>query len=134
MLARIVAVIVISLVSLPAFALDACFTDSVGTWRGPVLNGTGLQILDTEFHLQSDGTLAGTYHVHDVPPFDGSLSGFHETGQCEADFTWQDHFGTGVVHIRFDPELGRFLGAWGAKTPIPSLLFDGFRRAPPAVS
>lgn len=117
-----------------AWALEACFTASVGPWRGPVLNGPGLQVLDAEFQLGPDDTLVGSYHVHDLMPFDGSLTGFHQTGRCEADFTWTDRYGTGTVHIRFEPELGRFLGYWGAAEPEPNRIFNGYRVSPDIVS
>jgi len=118
----------------PAKALDACFTQSIGPWRGPVWNGFGLQEMESDFHADADGTLVGHYHVHDSEPFDGRLTQFHQTGPCEADFTWTDRFGTGAVHIRFEPELGRFVGYWGGTEPNPTLIFDGYRVGPPIVS
>ena len=134
MLIRLFALLAMILVASPALALDACFTESLGPWRGPVRNGPGLQTMETEFRQQPDGTLAGSYHVHDSVPFDGSLTEFRPTGNCEADFTWKDRFGTGTVHIRFEPESGRFLGYWGVTAPIPGLLFDGYRTGPDLVS
>lgn len=128
--ARIVAVIVLLCATQPVFGLEACFTESLGPWRGPVYNGSGLQTMEAEFHLQPDGTLAGSYHVHDTQPFDGTLTGFHQTGDCEAEFTWKDRYGAGPVHIHFEPELGRFLGEWGAASPVPGLIFDGYRVGP----
>jgi hypothetical protein len=41
---------------------------------------------------------------------------------------------SGTVHIRFQPELGRFLGRWGLDQAVPGNVFDGYRRGPPAVS
>jgi hypothetical protein len=127
MLVRVAAILALVCLARPALALDACFTDSFGLWRGPVYNGPGIQTMETEFHAQPDGTLAGGYHVHDTTAFDGSLTGFKQTGNCEAEFTWKDRYGTGVVHIRFEPELGRFLGYWGLVSPNPGLVFDGYR-------
>ncbi|MEJ0016926.1 MAG: hypothetical protein WDN25_10205 [Acetobacteraceae bacterium] len=118
----------------PAAALEACFAASVGPWRGPVINDSRVQVVETEFELSADGTLVGHYHVEDAEPFDGSLTGFHQTAPCEADFTWTDRYGTGIVHIRFEPELGRFLGYWGLEEPIPMLIFRGYRTRPPNIS
>ncbi len=72
MLARITLVLLL-LSAPPAMALDACFTASVGPWRGPVWNGMGLQTMETEFHAEPDGTLVGRYRIHDAVPFDGIL-------------------------------------------------------------
>ena len=47
---------------------------------------------------------------------------------------WTDRYGTGTVHIRFEPEIGRFIGDWGVQGIAPTLEFDGFRRRPPTVS
>ena len=128
MFSRILAVTILLLAAGPAMALDACFAGSVGAWRGPVWNGPGLETMDTEFHLGADGTLVGSYHVLDPEPFDGTLTGFRQTGPCEADFTWNDRHGTGVVRVRFEPERGRFVGHWGRTEPVPELIFNGFRR------
>ena len=132
--ARLFVLLAMILLAPRAFALEACFTESLGPWRGPVRNGPGLQTMETEFHQEPDGTLAGTYHVHDSVPFDGSLTKFRQTGDCEADFVWNDRFGTGTVHIRFEPDLGRFRGYWGVAAAIPGLLFDGYRTGPDLVS
>jgi hypothetical protein len=134
MQARIVLSLLAILGAPPALALEACFADSVGSWRGPVWNGTGLQTMDTTFHVSNDGALAGQYHIHDVIPFDGTLTELRQTGDCTADFTWQDRDGTGVVHIRFEPDLGRFLGRWGATDPLPGLKFNGYRIGPKPIS
>ena len=128
------AVALMLLAAAPARALDACFTDSLGPWRGPVWNGPGLQMMDTEFGVAPDGTLMGHYHVYDSDPFDGTLTEFHQTGRCEADFVWTDRYGTGTVHIRFEPESGRFIGDWGEQGVAPTLEFDGFRKRPPSIS
>src|SRR5262249_24572329 len=109
MLARLLVALVLAATASPALALDGCFAGSVGGWRGPVWNGSGLQQMEAEFDAGPDGGLTGRYHVHDDVPFDGRLTGFRQTGTCEADFTWQDRYGTGAVHIRFEPELGRFV-------------------------
>ncbi|HLJ05855.1 MAG TPA: hypothetical protein VKT26_06265 [Acetobacteraceae bacterium] len=122
------------LAAAPARALDACFADSVGPWRGPVWNGPGLEMMDTDFSFGPDGSLTGHYHVFDTDPFDGTLTDFQQTGHCEANFVWTDRFGTGTVHIRFEPEIGRFIGNWGGQGVAPTLEFDGFRKRPPAVS
>ena len=123
------------LAAVPAHAaLDACFADSLGPWRGPVWNGPGLQMMDTDFNVAPDGTLTGRYHVYDTDPFDGTLTEFRQTGRCEADFVWTDRYGTGTVHIQFEPEIGRFIGDWGGQGIAPTLEFDGFRKRPPAVS
>jgi hypothetical protein len=66
--------------------------------------------------------------------FDGTLTEFRLTGTCEADFTWHDRDGTGTVHIRFEPELGRFIGHWGGVDPVAKLVFDGYRFGPNVVS
>ena len=103
-------------------------------WRGPVWNGPGLQVMDTDFSFGPDGSLTGHYHVFDTDPFDGTLTDFQPTGHCEANFVWTDRYGTGTVHIRFEPEIGRFIGTWGGQGMAPTLEFDGFRKRPPAVS
>ena len=118
----------------PALALDACFAASAGPWRGPVWNGAGLETMETDFQAASDGGLAGHYRIHDAVPFDGTLTDFRETGNCEADFIWHDRDGTGIVHIRFEPQLGRFIGHWGSTEPVPHLLFNGYRFGPDVVS
>jgi len=130
----ITAMVLMLLVAAPAHALDACFADSVGPWRGPVWNGPGLEMMDTDFSFGPDGSLTGHYHVFDTDPFDGTLTDFQQTGHCEANFVWTDRFGTGTVHIRFEPEIGRFIGNWGGQGLAPTLEFDGFRKRPPAVS
>ena len=134
MLARIILVLLLISITPPALALDACFTASVGPWRGPVWNGIGLQTMETEFQAGPDGTLVGPDIIHDAVPFDGTLTGFQQTGTCEANFTWTDRDGTGTVHIRFEPELGRFIGLWGGAAPVPELVFDGYRVGPRVVS
>ena len=121
------ALLMILSVMTPAMALDECFQRSVGSWRGPVANDGQLQSMDTEFHLDAEGQLAGGYHIADPVTFDGTLSGFHPTGHCEADFTWTDRYGTGTVHIRFEPDQGRFTGTWGFGWPIPGNIFNGNR-------
>jgi hypothetical protein len=134
MLARGFGILIAICAAWPAVALEACFEDSVGPWRGPVWNGNGLQTMDTTFHIGPDGALTGTYHIRDAEPFDGTLTGFRQTGPCEAEFTWNDRDGSGTVHIRFEPDLGQFLGHWGAGQPVPSLVFNGYRIGPPKVS
>ncbi len=134
MIARTVAVLAWLAAAPPALALDACFTASVGAWRGPVWNVSGLQTMDSEFEAAPDGTLIGHYRIHDTVAFDGTLNEFRQTGPCEADFAWHDRDGTGVVHIRFEPALGRFIGSWGRTIPVPALVFNGYRLGPPAVS
>ncbi len=134
MLARIISVLALLSAAPPALALDACFAASVGPWRGPVWNGFGIQTMETEFHAGSDGMLVGHYRIHDAVSFDGTLTGFRLTGTCEADFTWHDRDGTGTVHIRFEPELGRFIGHWGGADPLAKLVFDGYRFGPNVVS
>jgi hypothetical protein len=134
LLARSLPFLVVLAAAPPALALDACFAASAGSWRGPVWNGTGLQTMETEFHTEPDGTLVGHYRIFDAVPFDGTLTGFRETGTCEADFTWADRDGTGTVHIRFEPQLGRFIGDWGSTDPVPDLVFNGYRFGPALVS
>ncbi len=135
MLVRMISVLVLlSAAASPALALDACFAASVGPWRGPVWNGSGLETMETEFHTGPDGTLVAHYRIYDAVPFDGTLTDFHQTGTCEADFTWHDRDGTGVVHVRFEPQLGRFIGQWGTANPVPELLFNGYRFGPDVVS
>lgn len=132
--ARSLVFLVVLSAARPALALDACFADSVGSWRGPVWNGTGLQTMDTTFQAGSDGILTGQYHIHDFVPFDGTLTEMRQTGDCAADFVWRDRDGTGVVHIRFEPELGRFVGRWGTADPLPGLEFNGYRTGPKPIS
>jgi hypothetical protein len=117
-----------------ALAMSSCYSESIGTWRGPVLNGAEIQDMTTSFSVGADGKLAGRYHVEDAVPFDGTLTDFHETGPCTGDFRWHDRYGTGTVHIHFQPELGRFLGLWGLDQPARGHVFNGYRREPPAVS
>jgi hypothetical protein len=134
MLARTFPVLVVLAAASPASAAGDCFATSVGAWRGPVWNGSGLEVMETEFHAGPDGALAGRYRIHDGVPFDGTLSAFHQTGTCEADFVWRDRDGTGVVHIRFEPELGRFIGTWGSTQAATDLVFDGYRFGPDVIS
>jgi hypothetical protein len=42
-----------------ALALSACYADALGTWRGPVLNGSGVEDMITTFSLGADGRLVG---------------------------------------------------------------------------
>jgi hypothetical protein len=134
MRACVLATLLMLLAAVPARALDSCFADSAGPWRGPVWNGPGLETMDTDFQVAPDGTLVGRYHVFDKDPFDGSLTAFHQTGSCEADFTWTDRYGTGTVHIHFEPDIGRFMGDWGMQGIPPKLEFDGYRKRPSVVS
>ncbi len=127
LLARLLAGVALIATAPPARALDSCFTDSVGRWRGPVLDAGEIMTMNAVFTLAPDGTLAGTYRVLDASPYDGALSDFRPTAPCEADFVWTDRYGTGVAHIRFEPEQGRFLGAWGRETPVDGQIFDGYR-------
>ena|SRR5215472_31938 len=120
--------------AVPASALDGCFSMSEGPWRGPVWNGTGIQVMETEFQAGADGMLIGHYRIYDDVPFDGTLTGFRQTAACEAEFTWTDRDGTGLVQIRFEPELGRFIGRWGAAHWAPALVFDGYRTRPKVIS
>jgi hypothetical protein len=117
-----------------ALALSACYADALGTWRGPVLNGLGVEDMITTFYLGADGRLVGRYHIEDAVPFDGTLNDFRETGPCEGDFRWHDLDGSGTVHIRFQPEQGRFLGRWGLDWPGRGHVFNGYRNRPPPVS
>jgi hypothetical protein len=117
-----------------ALALSACYSEAVGTWRGPVLNGLGIQDMTTSFSLDTDGRLVGRYHIQDAVPLDGTLTDFRETEPCSGDFIWHDRDGSGTVHVRFQPELGRFLGRWGLDGPMPGNVFNGYRSRPPAVS
>ena len=98
-----------------ALALSACYADAVGRWRGPVLNGSGVEDMITTFALGADGRLVGRYHIEDAVPFDGTLSNFRETGLCAGDFRCHDLDGSGTVHIQFQPEQGRFLGRAGGR-------------------
>jgi hypothetical protein len=134
MLCRIVAILLALSAAPPALALEACFSQSIGSWRGPVWNRLGLQNMDSDFEIAPDGTLLGHYRIHDAVAFDGTLTDFRQTGACEADFVWHDRDGSGVVHIRFEPELGRFIGTWGDTAPNPALVFNGYRFRPDVVS
>jgi len=134
MLARMIPVVFALCAASPALALDDCFAMSQGPWRGPVWNGTGMQVMESEFQAGSDGALVGRYRIFDEVPFDGTLTAFRQTGPCEAEFTWTDRDGTGLVDIRFEPELGRFIGRWGTTRSAPALLFDGYRVRPKLIS
>lgn len=105
-----------------------------GPYEGPVMNSGRLEHLSTHFELDATGHLIGHYHVDDVPPFDGELTDFKPEGENLGSFIWHDPYGQGVVHVRFDPDHGRFFGRWGGDTPMPENVFDGFRSRPPAVS
>ena len=118
----------------PAWARESCFRDSTGPWRGPVADSGHLKVMDSEFHLDPQGHLAGSYHVHGALQYDGTLDGFRQTAPCEADFAWHDPFGTGIVHIIFDPDHGRFDGHWGIDAPDPRLYFNGRRTSPIPIS
>ncbi len=131
---RLLLALALAALAHPAFALDPCFADSAGSWRGSVLDSGVRKLLDTEYFVAPDDTLVGRYHVFGDDPYDGVLTGFHATAECEADFVWQDRYGQGVVHVRFEPEQGRFLGAWGTIAPFFGHYFNGFRRGPAAVS
>ncbi len=113
-----------------AMALDACFADSAGFWRGPVVSGDQIGTVETNFSVAADGRLAATYHISVPDPYDGTLTDFTPTGPCEAVFVWHDAYGAGVVDIRFDPTHGRFDGEWGHMLPASGWLFDGLRLAP----
>jgi hypothetical protein len=128
------ALFLLALSATPALALDDCFSMSEGPWRGPVWNGTGIQVMETEFEAGTDGMLIGHYRIFDDVPFDGTLTGFRQTAPCEAEFTWNDRDGKGLVQIRFEPELGRFIGRWGAVHRAPALTFDGYRTRPKVIS
>jgi len=120
--------------ALHALAQSDCYSDVVGTWRGPVLNGLGIEDMTTSFSIGSDGRLAGTYHIEDDVPLDGTLTNFRETGPCSGEFRWRDRDGSGTVRILFQPQLGRFVGRWGLDPAAPSNVFDGYRRRPPIIS
>jgi hypothetical protein len=131
------AVLLLAAVGTPAHhavAIDACYSDAVGEWRGPVLNGLGIEDMTTSFALGTDGMLIGRYRIEDTVPLDGTLTDFRETGPCAGDFRWSDRDGSGTVHISFQPENGRFLGRWGSDRPMPGNVFNGYRRRAPAVS
>jgi hypothetical protein len=118
----------------PAAAADSWFGQVLGPYEGPVRNAGEIQHLTTRFELDAAGHLIGHYHVEDDPPFDGELTDFAPDGELQGTFIWQDRFGSGVVHIRFEPEHGRFTGRWGPESPWPDNIFNGFRIRPPAVS
>ena len=115
-------------------ALSACYADAVGAWRGPVLNGSGIEDMVTTFSLGADGRLVGRYHIEDAVPFDGTLTDFRETGPCAGYFHWRDRDGSGTVHIQFQPQQGRFLGRWGTDRPGGGHVFNGYRDRQPPVS
>jgi len=117
-----------------ALALSACYADALGTWRGPVLNGLGVEDMITTFYLGAYGRLVGRYHIEDAVPFDGTLNDFRETGPCEGDFRWHDLDGSGTVDIQFQSVLGRFLGRWGLDLRGRGHVFNGYRNRPPPVS
>jgi hypothetical protein len=116
------------LAAFPAHALTACFIESAGHWTGPIDIGA-LVNLDTDFKINPDGTMSGGYEVHDVIPYRGTLTNFHQNGPCSASFIWHDHFGSGLVQIDFAPERGQFDGKWGTPHSVPTYVFDGFRAA-----
>jgi len=131
------ALMVLANANLPApaaQALNGCYSDVVGTWRGPVLNDVGIQDMTTSFSIGADGTLVGRYHIEGALPLDGTLTDYRETGHCSGDFHWHDRDGSGTVHLRFQPELGRFLGHWGLDRPTPGNVFNGYRSGPMPVS
>ena len=94
----------------------------------PELDGAGFTWTCAASALSSC-TASGTGDIDDTVTVvaDGTLTELRRTGDCEADFVWHDQDGTGIVHIRFEPERGRFRGHWGASDPVPSLIFDGYR-------
>jgi hypothetical protein len=99
-----------------------------------VLNRQGIEEMVTSFSVGADGRLVGNYHVEDGVPLDGTLTDFRQTGPCASEFRWHDRDGSGTVHIRFQPELGRFLGRWGLDRPAAGNVFNGYRIRPSAVS
>ncbi len=111
----------------PARAQESCYADITGPWLGEVRNEGEIQKLATEFTLDAEGRPEGRYHVSAEQPFDGTLSDFEETGPCEGDFTWTDRFGSGIVHIRFQPQRARFHGTWGRDVPERGNIFNGRR-------
>lgn len=131
---RLFAMLAVLFAAPSAQALEACLADSVGPWRGPVYSSGELQTMISEFHALADGALEGSYHILDAVPYDGTLTGYRPTGPCEAEFSWTDRYGTGVVQIRFEPALGRFLGLWGQEVPLEGHIFRGYRRRSPNVS
>ena len=122
-----VLLLAICLLAGPAHALDACYADITGPWLGEVRNEGEIQKLATDFTLDAEGRPEGRYHVSAEQPFDGTLTEFEETGPCEGDFTWTDRFGSGIVHIRFQPQRARFYGNWGLDVPDPGNIFNGRR-------
>lgn len=131
---RTVLFVLLLLAPLPSLALDPCYPDITGHWRGPVRNEGDIQTLDTDFALDAAGLPEGTYHVMADEAFEGTLTEFRETGPCEGDFTWTDRYGSGIVHIVFMPARGRFFGNWGLDRPEPGNIFNGFRRRVPPLS
>jgi hypothetical protein len=128
------ALLLLALATQPALADDNWMPSVLGPYEGPVMNSGKIENLSTRFELDAEGHLIGHYHVDDVPPFDGDLTDFKPDGEAQGTFTWHDPYGQGVVHVRFDPDHGRFLGRWGTNAPTPENVFDGFRFRPPAVS
>jgi hypothetical protein len=128
------ALLLLALFAAPAAADESWLASVLGPYEGPVLNAGRLQHLSTRFELDTNGHLVGHYHVDDTPPFDGELTDFQPDGDMQGTFIWHDPYGEGVVHVRFEPDHGRFFGRWGADTPLPDNVFDGFRYRPPAVS
>lgn len=131
---RLFALLAMLLLSHPAWALDTCLADSIGGWRGPVFDRGHLQHMDSEFHFDGRGGLAGSYRIGVSEPYEGTLAAFRQTAPCEADFTWSDPSGVGVVHIRFHPQSGRYDGLWGTSRPVRGYFFNGRRTRPPAIS
>jgi hypothetical protein len=128
------ALLLLLLFCTPAAAQDTWFSNVLGPYEGPVRNAGQIEHLTTRFELDAAGHLIGHYHVEDDPPFDGELTDFVPDGDQQGTFIWQDRFGSGVVHVRFDPEHSRFTGRWGLESPLPDNVFNGFRIRPPAVS
>jgi hypothetical protein len=126
--------VLLLLATLPAYADDNWMSSVTGPYEGPVMNSGRMEHLSTNFELDAAGHLIGHYHVDDVPPFDGELTEFTPDGEMQGRFKWHDPYGQGVVHVRFDPDHGRFFGRWGGDAPMPGNVFDGFRYRPPAVS
>ena len=128
------ALVLLLLLARPPGAEENPLSGVLGSYQGPVLNAGQIQQLATDFEFDAGGKLVGHYLVEDNPPFEGDLTDFVPDGPTSGTFTWRDRFGHGVVHIRFEPDRDRFLGAWGDDMPLADHIFDGYRIRPPGIS
>ena len=106
---------------------------ATGHYDGWVQSTNTLSV-ETWIETAPDGRLSGRYVLHeanrDVP---GTLSPAADGACNEAWFRWSDLYGTGTVHLRFDPDRHCFEGVWGTALEIPTLPWTTCDK-PPQVS